>query len=112
MLPAGKGDRPAGGPDIHTSCGDSHVLQGVSLQENRSQVVGILGRSDMGETSPDFLLMDEPTEKLARLLVREVGRVIGNLKARGPSILLVEQSIAPALRVTDQARTRTLGGTP
>ena len=35
-------------------------------------------------TNPELLLMDEPTEGLAPLLVREVGRVIADLKARGP----------------------------
>ena len=53
-------------------------------------------------SNPDLLLMDEPTEGLAPLLVREVGRVVADLKARGLSILLVEQNIALALRVTDQ----------
>jgi len=52
-------------------------------------------------TNPDFLLMDEPTEGLAPLLVREVGRVIGELKARGLSILLVEQNLPLALSVAD-----------
>ena len=52
-------------------------------------------------TNPDLLLMDEPTEGLAPLLVREVGRVIGDLKARGLSILLVEQNLPLALKVAD-----------
>ena len=52
-------------------------------------------------SNPDLLLMDEPTEGLAPLLVREVGRVIGELKARGLSILLVEQNLHLALSVTD-----------
>ena len=45
-------------------------------------------------TNPELLLMDEPTEGLAPLLVREVGRVIERLKAQGLSILLVEQNLA------------------
>jgi branched-chain amino acid transport system ATP-binding protein len=52
-------------------------------------------------TNPDLLLMDEPTEGLAPLLVREVGRVIENLKSQGLSILLVEQNLPLALRVSD-----------
>jgi branched-chain amino acid transport system ATP-binding protein len=52
-------------------------------------------------TNPEFLLMDEPTEGLAPLLVREVGRVIENLKSQGLSILLVEQNLPLALRVSD-----------
>jgi branched-chain amino acid transport system ATP-binding protein len=52
-------------------------------------------------TNPELLLMDEPTEGLAPLLVREVGRVIENLKSGGLSILLVEQNLALALRLSD-----------
>ncbi len=52
-------------------------------------------------TNPDLLLMDEPTEGLAPLLVREVGRAIENLKSQGLSILLVEQNLPLALRVAD-----------
>jgi branched-chain amino acid transport system ATP-binding protein len=52
-------------------------------------------------TNPELLLMDEPTEGLAPLLVREVGRVIENLKGQGLSILLVEQNLPMALRVAD-----------
>ena len=53
-------------------------------------------------TNPELLLMDEPTEGLAPLLVREVGRVIENLKAQGLSILLVEQNLPLALSVADR----------
>jgi branched-chain amino acid transport system ATP-binding protein len=52
-------------------------------------------------TNPELLLMDEPTEGLAPLLVREVGRAIENLKSQGLSILLVEQNLPLALRVSD-----------
>ena len=54
-------------------------------------------------TNPDFLLMDEPSEGLAPLLVREVGRVITQLKSEGLSIFLVEQNVPLALRVSDYA---------
>ena len=194
--------------DIHTYYGESHVLQGVSLQIERSQVVALVGRNGMGKTTlmrsvigftpprrgrvsfkgddvtrwpsfrlvargmalvpqgrrvfpsltvkenldvarhgrlgrwtlarvlelfprlgerarnrannlsggeqqmlaigralmtnPDLLLMDEPTEGLAPLLVREVGRVLGELKREGLSILLVEQNLSLALSVADR----------
>ena len=52
-------------------------------------------------TNPELLLMDEPTEGLAPLLVREVGRVIERLKASGLSILLVEQNLPLAIRLAD-----------
>jgi branched-chain amino acid transport system ATP-binding protein len=45
--------------------------------------------------------MDEPSEGLAPLLVRELARVIGELRAAGTAILLVEQNLAFALRVAD-----------
>ena len=52
-------------------------------------------------SNPDILLMDEPSEGLAPLLVRELGRILGRLKTGGASILIVEQNLAFALRVAD-----------
>jgi branched-chain amino acid transport system ATP-binding protein len=60
-------------------------------------------------TNPELLLMDEPTEGLAPLLVREVGRVIESLKAEGLSILLVEQNLPLALRVVDHVHVLSRG---
>jgi len=60
-------------------------------------------------TNPELLLMDEPTEGLAPLLVREVGRVIESLKAQGLSILLVEQNLPFALRVADHVHVLSRG---
>jgi branched-chain amino acid transport system ATP-binding protein len=192
--------------DVHTYYGDSYVLQGVSLQLQPGQVVGLLGRNGVGKTTlmrsiigltpaqrgrivfkdtditrmpahriarlgiglvpqgrrifrslsvkehlqvtargqgrwtfarlielfpnlgnrlrspggklsggeqqmlaaaralvsnPDLLLMDEPTEGLAPLMVRDLGGAIESLKAAGTSILLVEQQLAFALRYAD-----------
>lgn len=52
-------------------------------------------------TNPDLLLMDEPSEGLAPLIVQEVGRIISELKQSGFSILLVEQNLPMALGVAD-----------
>jgi branched-chain amino acid transport system ATP-binding protein len=60
-------------------------------------------------TNPELLLMDEPTEGLAPLLVREVGRIIESLKAQGLSILLVEQNLPLALRVADHVHVLSRG---
>jgi branched-chain amino acid transport system ATP-binding protein len=60
-------------------------------------------------TNPELLLMDEPTEGLAPLLVREVGRVIERLKAEGLSILLVEQNLPMALRIADHVHVLSRG---
>ena len=74
-----------------------------------------IGRALM--TNPTLLLMDEPTEGLAPLLVREVGRALAELKAQGLSILLVEQSLPFALKVADHVHVLSRGrivhsGTP
>jgi len=52
-------------------------------------------------SNPLFLLMDEPTEGLAPVLVREVGDAIVKLKEAGLSIFLVEQNLAFARRFAD-----------
>ncbi len=52
-------------------------------------------------SNPDLMLMDEPTEGLAPLMVRDLGRTIDALKAAGTSILLVEQQLAFAMRHAD-----------
>jgi branched-chain amino acid transport system ATP-binding protein len=57
------------------------------------------GRALVG--NPSLLVMDEPTEGLAPLMVRELGRAIQSLKQAGTSILLIEQQLAFALRYAD-----------
>ena len=52
-------------------------------------------------SNPQCLLMDEPTEGLAPLIVREVGTLIDHLKAAGLAILLVEQNLTFALQHCD-----------
>ena len=53
-------------------------------------------------TNPDLMLMDEPSEGLAPLIVRELGRVIETLKASGTAVLLVEQQLRFAMRHADR----------
>ena len=60
-------------------------------------------------TNPQLLLMDEPTEGLAPLLVRAVGDIISHLKEEGLSILLVEQNLPFALKMADHVHVMSKG---
>ncbi|QDW40576.1 ABC transporter ATP-binding protein [Bradyrhizobium sp. KBS0727] len=55
-------------------------------------------RTLMGD--PDLILIDEPTEGLAPLVVQQVGNLIAAIAARGISILLVEQKLSIAMRIS------------
>ena len=70
-----------------------------SLSGGEQQMLAI-GRALMG--NPRVLLMDEPSEGLAPIIVAEVGRTIARLKAEGQSILLVEQNVKLALELADE----------
>ncbi len=52
-------------------------------------------------TNPSLILMDEPSEGLAPLIVQEIGDIIRRLKEKGFSILLVEQNMSMALGLAD-----------
>jgi branched-chain amino acid transport system ATP-binding protein len=54
-------------------------------------------------TNPTLLLVDEPSQGLAPLIVENVYRILEEMKARGVSILLVEQNALLALKVADRA---------
>ena len=75
-------------------------LKGSLLSGGEQQMLAI-GRALM--TNPDLLLMDEPSEGLAPLIVRNIGSIIKTLKEEGLSILLVEQNLPMALGVADYA---------
>jgi branched-chain amino acid transport system ATP-binding protein len=75
-----------------TSC------RGTLLSGGEQQMLAI-GRALM--TNPQLILMDEPSEGLAPLIVKDVGSTVYRLKQKGFSILLVEQNLPMALKVAD-----------
>src|SRR6202012_1191698 len=87
------------------------------LKERRKQLAGTLsggeqqmlamGRALMG--APRLLMLDEPSLGLAPIIVADIFRTIGELRAGGVSVLLVEQNAQAALRVADRAYVMELG---
>jgi len=57
-------------------------------------------RTLMGD--PNFIMIDEPTEGLAPKLVEQVGRLIEEIAQRGISVLLVEQKLNIALKISQR----------
>jgi branched-chain amino acid transport system ATP-binding protein len=86
--------------DMFPRLGERHSQIAGTLSGGELQMLAI-GRALMG--NPRVLLLDEPSEGLAPLLVAEVGRTIRRLKEEGQSIVLVEQNLKLALDVADQA---------
>jgi branched-chain amino acid transport system ATP-binding protein len=68
-------------------------------------------------TNPDCLIMDEPSEGLAPIIIQSVWQVVAKLKQQGLSILLIEQNAALALKLVDYVHVMSKGrvvysGTP
>ncbi len=53
--------------------------------------------------NPKLLILDEPSQGLAPLIVREVFRIVAQMRAEGIAVLLVEQNVRASLEVADQA---------
>lgn len=79
------------------------------LRERRTQLAGTLSGGErqmlaMGRAlmaRPKLLMLDEPSLGLAPLIIKEIFRIVGELKKTGVSILLVEQNARAALAVAD-----------
>ena len=77
-----------------------------TLSGGEQQMLAI-GRGLM--TNPDCLIMDEPSEGLAPIIIQGVWEAIGKLKSEGLSILLVEQNAALALKLVDYVHVMSKG---
>jgi branched-chain amino acid transport system ATP-binding protein len=73
--------------------------QGTKLSGGEQQMLAI-GR--ILRTGARLLLLDEPTEGLAPVIIQQIGHTIGTLKAQGFTILLVEQNFRFASTVADR----------
>ena len=79
-----------------------------NLEERQHNAAGVLSggeqqmlamcRTLMGD--PSLVIIDEPTEGLAPMLVAQVGRLLDEIARRGISILLVEQKLTIALKIS------------
>ncbi len=80
------------------------------LEERRTQLAGTLSGGErqmlaMGRAlmaKPKLLMLDEPSLGLAPLIIKEIFRIIGELRATGVAILLVEQNARAALQIADR----------
>ena len=77
-----------------------------TLSGGEQQMLAI-GRGLM--TNPDCLIMDEPSEGLAPIIIQGVWEAIGKLKEQGMSILLVEQNAHLALKLVDYVHVMSKG---
>jgi branched-chain amino acid transport system ATP-binding protein len=78
---------------------ERRTSQGTKLSGGEQQMLAI-GR--ILRTGARLLLLDEPTEGLAPVIVQQIGRTIARLKAEGFTILLVEQNFRFAQKVADR----------
>jgi branched-chain amino acid transport system ATP-binding protein len=85
--------------ELFPNLAERRASQGTKLSGGEQQMLAI-GR--ILRTGARLLLLDEPTEGLAPVIVQQIGRTIVQLKARGFTILLVEQNFHFAATVADR----------
>ncbi|MDA0189792.1 MAG: ABC transporter ATP-binding protein [Proteobacteria bacterium] len=102
-------DRYRGGHRDHLETMDQVFEIFPRLQERREQLAGTLSGGErqmlaMGRAlmaKPRLLMLDEPSLGLAPLIIREIFRIVAELRKTGVAVLLVEQNARAALQVAD-----------
>jgi len=82
---------------IFPRLGERSNVHGGLISGGEKQMLTIC-RTLMGD--PDFIMIDEPTEGLAPQMVKQVGDLIEEIAGRGVSVLLVEQKLSIALKIS------------
>lgn len=85
----------------------SRLDAAVQLLSGGEQQMVAIGRALL--LKPDLLILDEPSTGLAPKIVKNIVSVVGDLRKRGMSLLLVEQNVALASANSDRAYVMSLG---
>ncbi len=85
--------------ELFPNLGQRADVLGGSLSGGEQQMLTMC-RTLMGD--PDLIMVDEPTEGLAPKIVAQVADLLGTIAGRGVSILLVEQKLTIALRISSR----------
>jgi branched-chain amino acid transport system ATP-binding protein len=86
--------------DLFPRLAERRFNRGRQLSGGEQEMLSI-GRALL--LNPKLLILDEPSQGLAPLIVREVFRIVAKMRAEGISVLLVEQNVRMSLEVADHA---------
>ena len=83
--------------DMFPNLGDRADTPADVLSGGEQQMLTMC-RTLMGD--PELIMIDEPTEGLAPKLIEQIGRLLDEIAGRGISVLLVEQKLAIAMKIS------------